>query len=353
MRKAMPTLLRTSRLAALALLPAAGFLLIRPGAAVHAQNSAPAAAPETVSCASGFSQWLSAPRTVELSQGVQFGQDDAVLKTEAAVALLDKDQNLVSAQAQGPVHLYDTQDDLVGQHGSVDFTKHLATLQGSIVLVVKPGKQEADADENSLRREFKDPATLTCQMMTYDYKYKVGRIPGPLTVTQVIQTKEDGLQTRTLTADAGLYNGKAQTILLVGDIKIINPNFSGGSKVEGDTRQNGKPVLINLKKGSELLSVPFQTIGVFPLKPQPKGSDDPSPDDEPDLTLPVPPPHAPSLADASVPPTRTPASSAPAQAPPSQTPAVTASPAAVTPPAPGPALPAQTPPAAASSAGKP
>jgi len=338
-------IMRTPRFIAFALVPltAAGVLLTRSGTTVYAQGSAPAAAPETVTYASGAAQWLSAPRSLELSQGVQFGQDDAVLKTQAAVALLDKDQNLVSAKAQGPVHLYDTQDDLTGQHGSVDFTRHLATLRDSIVLVVKPGKREANVGSGSLRKQFKDPATLTCQMMTYDYRFKIGRIPGPLTVTQVIQTKEDGLQTRTLTADAGLYNGKAETIQLVGDIKITN---SDGSKVQGDTRQLGKPVSLYIKEGSEALSVPFKTIGVFPVKPQAKnGKDDASQDDEPDLTLPVPPPHTPGPGEAPAAPQTTPPAALPpqSQVPPSQTPP----PAASAPPPAASAPPAQTPPAAA------
>ena len=353
----MRPILSASRILAFALVPltAAGVLLTRSGTTVHAQGSAPAAAPETVTCESGAAQWLSAPRSLELSQGVQFGQDDAVLKTQAAVALLDKDQNLVSAKAQGPVHLYDTQDDLTGQHGSVDFTRHLATLRDSIVLVVKPGKREANAGGSSLRKQFKDPATLTCQMMTYDYRFKIGHIPGPLTVTQVIQTKEDGVQTRTLTADAGLYNGKAETIQLVGDIKITN---SDGSKVQGDTRQLGKPVSLYIKEGSEALSVPFKTIGVFPVKPQAQnGKDDASQDDEPDLTLPVPPPHTPGPGEAPAAPQTTPvpAPAAPLnQTPPSPTPPskaplsqTPASPAQVQTP------PAQTPPAAAAPAGNP
>ena len=333
----MRTSRQIARLTALALFPAAaaGLFLTHSGAVLHAQSAAPAAAPETVSYASGAAQWLSAPRSLELSQGVQFGQDDAVLKTDAAVALLDGDQNLVSAKAQGPVHLYDSQDDLTGQHGSVDFTKHMATLRDSIVLVVKPGKREAGAGGSSLRKQFKDPATLTCQMMTYDYRFKIGKIPGPLTVTQVIQTKEDGLQTRTLTADAGLYNGKAETIQLVGDIK---GTYSDGSKIEGDTRQLGKPVVINIKEGSESIFVPFKTTGVFPVKPQAKGSSA-SPDDEPDLTLPVPPPHISTSADRP-----TASTQAPIPAPPSPVPpAVTTPPASAQTPSAAPAAAAGTP----------
>ena len=313
--------MRTLRPIAFTLVPIAvlGVFFIRPDAATHAQGSAPAKTPEFVTYQSGAAQWLSAPHTLELSQGVQFGQDDATLKTDAATALLDKDQSLVSAKAQGPVHIYDTQDDLTGQHGSVDFTKHLATLQDSIVLVVKPGKREANAPKTSLSKQFKDPATLTCQEMTYDYRNKIGRIPGPLTVTQVIQTKDNGPQTRTLTADAGLYNGKKQTIQLVGD---ITGTYSDGSKIQGDTRLLGKPVVINIKEGSEAIFVPFKTKGYFPVKPQTdNGKDGGNSDDEPDLTLPVPPPHAPSPGDLPSP-ADAPASPSPApaaQTPPSQT----------------------------------
>jgi lipopolysaccharide export system protein LptA len=338
---------RIARLAAFGLVPlcAAGFFLTRSGTTARAQGSAP---PETVTYESGAAQWLSAPHSLELSQGVQFGQDDATLQTNAAVALLDKDQNLVSAKAQGPVHIYDPQDDLTGQHGSVDFTKHTATLRDNIVLVVKPDKHEANADGNSLHKQFKDPATLTCSEMTYDYKYKIGRIPGSLTVTQVIQTKDDGLQTRTLTADAGLYNGKAQTIQLVGDIK---GTYSDGSVIQGDTRPQGKPVLINIKEGAEEIDVPFPTQGHFTVKQQSKSSKDDSPDDDgPDLTLPVPPPHTPGPGEAPAKPQTAPVSAAPAnpappiKAIPSQTPA---SPAQIQP------TPAQTPPAAAAPAGSP
>lgn len=324
----MQKIKRTSLLAAFALVPltAAGLFLTRPSEALHAQGTAPSNPPKIVGCEADTANWLSYPHTAALDGNVRFTQDDAVLKTSAAVALLDKNSNVISAKALGPVHLYDAQDDLTGQHGSVDFTKHLATLRDNIVLVVKPGRREANAPDGSPRRQFKDPATLTCQMMTYDYRFDVGRIPGALTMTQVVQTKEDGLQTRTVTADAGLYNGKAQTVQLLGTFRVA---LSGGSAFEGDSRSNNKPVLINIKEGAESIFVPFHMQGHFTVKPQAKGKSDTSADEEPDLTLPVPPPHIPTSADA---PTASPA-------PPSQTLPV-APPAVTTPPA-------QTPPTAA------
>ncbi|MGI4788548.1 MAG: hypothetical protein ACRYFS_06825 [Janthinobacterium lividum] len=289
--------MRKSRASLLILVSAAatGVFLARSGAVLHAQSSAPAATqtdtPQSVDVHFGLVQWLSAPHSADMSQGVKFTQEDATLQTEAAVALFDKDDALVSAKAAGSVHIYDTQDDLVGQHGSVNFTKHIATLQDGIVFIVKPGKREANAASGSPRKQFKDPATLTCQGMTYDYRNKIGRIPGPLTVVQAFQTK-DGPETRTLTADAGLYNGKAETIQLVGDIK---GTLSDGSVIQGDTRLKGKPVVIIIKEGSEAIYIPFPTQGHFFVKPDSESGTDK--DDEPDLTLPVPPPHTPSAAD--------------------------------------------------------
>lgn len=248
-----------------------------------------AASPQTVTYAFGAAQWLNAPHSVEMSQGVTFGQDDATLKTDAAVALLDKEQHLLTAQASGPVHIFDPQDDLTGQHGKIDFTRHLATLENNIVLLVKPGKREGQAAAGSPRKQFQDPATLTCQAMTWDYRRKIGRIPGALRVVQVIQTK-DGTETRTLTADAGLYNGKLETIQLVGTVRV---RTSTGDIFVADTRPSGKPVVIGTKEGAEYLSIKFPSNGILAVRPEEKnGGKDTVQDntDDVDLTVPMPPP---------------------------------------------------------------
>jgi len=248
-----------------------------------------AASPQTVTYAFGAAQWLNAPHSVEMSQGVTFGQDDATLKTDAAVALLDKEQHLLSAQASGPVHIFDPQDDLTGQHGKIDFTRHLATLENTIVLRVKPGKREGQAAAGSPRKQFQDPATLTCESMTWDYRRKIGRIPGALKVVQVIQTK-DGMETRTLTADAGLYNGKLETIQLVGTVRV---RTSTGDIFVADTRPSGKPVVIGTREGAEYLSIKFPSNGILAVRPEDKnGGKDTVQDntDDVDLTVPMPPP---------------------------------------------------------------
>ena len=262
------TIMRTQRTLLLsAFLVAAVPALLLPPRTEGTLRAAPAPAakpPGDVGAVIGLTKYLADPRSTALSQGVQFTQDDAVMQTDHATALHDKDGYLLSADAPGLVHLYDPQDDLTGQHGTIDFTNHLAKLSGNVVLRVTPGKREADAPGGSPRRQFKDPATLTCALMTYDYRRKVGKIPGPLTVHQIIQRK-DGSVTRTLTADAGLYSGRAQTILLVGSVKGED---SDGSVINADTRASGKPIVIGIKEGAEYLSVPFRTTARLKVKPQ-------------------------------------------------------------------------------------
>jgi len=231
---------------------------------LRAAPAPPAKAPSDVGTQVGISKYLADGRSIAMSQGVQFSQDDAVLKTDNATALLDKEHNLLSAEAPSPVHLYDPQDDLTGERGTINFPSHLATLSGNVVLRVTPGKREANAPAGSPRRQFKDPATLTCAVMTYDYRRKIGKVPGPLTVRQVYQRPEGPL-TRTLTADAGLYSGRAQTILLVGSVKGRD---SDGNVIVADTRASGKPVVIGIKEGAEYLSVLFKINGTFKVKPQ-------------------------------------------------------------------------------------
>ena len=267
MRTQRPLLQRPILGAALLLAAVPALLPARTARMEGALRAAPAPTakpPSDVVAQSGLVKYLPDGRSTAMSQGVQFTQDDAVMKTDSATVLQDKDQSLLSADAPGPVHLYDPQDDLTGAHGAIDFPKHLATLSGNVVLNVTPGKREADAPEGSPRRQFKDPATLTCALMTYDYKRRVGKIPGPLAVRQIIQRKEGPL-TRTLTADAGLYSGRAETILLVGSVKGQD---SDGNIINADTRASGKPIVIGIKEGAEYLNIPFKTNATFKVKPE-------------------------------------------------------------------------------------
>lgn len=212
-----------------------------------AAASVPRPSAETVAYDAGAARWLNAPRTVEMSQGVTFNQGGATLSTAAAVVALDNQQRALNAKSDTQVHLTDPQNDLTGAHGYVDFTRHLATLTGNVVLVVKPGKPAPSA---SLRAQFKDAATLTCDKMTYDYRTKIGRVPGPLTVRQ---------KDRTLTADTGEYDTRAQVVTLTGNVH--------GHNGSGDIA--APLVKMGVREGDEYISIPGPNVhGVFAVPPE-------------------------------------------------------------------------------------
>lgn len=223
-------------------------------------DAAPAAAPPPapssfVSYEAGAAKWLNVPRTIEMSQGVTFSQDDAVLKTQAAVVNLDAQQRAQNARSQAPVHLYNPQNDLTGRQGFLDFGQHWASLKGDVTLVVKPGPAEQGASAQSLRSQFKDAATLTCQAMLYDYQNKVGRVPGPLKVRQMVEGRE-----RVLTADSGRYDVNAHVIRLTGNVRGHN----------GEDRIEASEATIGTKEGAEFINIPVKLRGVFPVPPADK-----------------------------------------------------------------------------------
>jgi len=231
------------------LLMAGGRLLLHAApSAVAARPAASHAAPsQTVSYEAGNVRWLNAPRTVELSQGATLNQGDAFLKTAAAVLTLDTQGRALNAKSDTAVHLYDAQNDLTGAQGFVDFTRHLATITGNIVLVVKPAP---NTPTSSVRSQFKDAATLTCGLMTYDYRQKIGRVPGTLTIHQ---------KDRVLTADAGQYDTRAQTVTLTGNVHGHN----------GDGEIHAPLAKMGLKEGSEYIFLPGPSIhGHFNVPPE-------------------------------------------------------------------------------------
>ena len=230
---------------------------------ILASTSLAAAAPEhIVNWAAGGSTWLNAPHVLQVFHGVTIQQDDSHLVTDAAIINLDDDQQALNADSRAPVHLWDTQDDLTGQHGYVDFTKHVATVQDKITLVVKPGPNNQNAPKGALRGRFKDPATLTCEKMIYDYRRKSGLIPGPLTVRQ---------KDRVLTADSGTYDGRAQIVVLTGHVHGH----------DHDNLIDAPQAYFGVREGDEFIRINAHVHGTFRPKPDDQNNaDDQAPVDD-------------------------------------------------------------------------
>lgn len=252
--------------------------------AAPAPAPVPAAPSSFVAYEAGAARWLNVPRTIEMSQGVTFSQDGAFLKTASAIVNLDDHQRALNARSQAPVHLYDTQNDLNGRQGYLDFGNHVASLKGDITLVVKPGPGEQGAPAGSLRSQFKDAATLTCQSMIYDYQNKIGRVPGRLKVRQMVEGKE-----RVLTADSGKYDTRAQVIQLTGNVRGHN----------GEDTIVASEATIGTKEGAEFINIPVKLKGVFGVPPEDKTPENKA-DDAP------PPPPATSGAVPAAPPAKSP-----------------------------------------------
>jgi hypothetical protein len=220
-------------------------IITREGSAVPSPTqpttaaAVPASSPsqdKTVTYDAGYSRWLSAPRTVEMSQGVSFQQGEAFLKTDAAVVHLDSKMNAVNAQSLSKVHVFDPSNDLVGDTGDIDFVHHVASLHGNVVLITK--KQAPGETDNV-------PAKLTCDIMNYDYRKKIGTVPGPLTVHE---------KDRVLHADQGVYDTAAQTVTLTGN---VHGQDSRGNMLQGPT------AVVSVTPGQESVTLQGPIHGSF------------------------------------------------------------------------------------------
>ena len=78
--------------------------------------------------------------------------------------------------------------------------------------------------------------------MTYDYRRKIGRVPGAFTVHQ---------KDRVLTADSGEYDTQAETVRLVGHVHGHN----------GQDQIQASRVIFGLKEGAESITIPVPTHG--------------------------------------------------------------------------------------------
>lgn len=192
----------------------------------------------TVIFDAGFSRWLSAPHTVEMSQGVSFQQGEATLKTDSAIVYLDSDSHAQTAKSLSTVRLSDPSNDLTGDVGEIDFIRHIASLHGHVTLVTK----HVMTDEG-----ISDPSTMTCDAMTYNYRTKVGSIPGALTVRQA---------DRILLADSGVYDTSTRTITLTGN---VHGHDTKGNQLSGPT------ATVLITPGHEEVTLQGPIHGSFPV----------------------------------------------------------------------------------------
>ena len=208
---------------------------------------------DEVSYESGPARYLDTQKVWQMTGGVKFSQNDTHLDTNAALVNLDKDMNAVSARSLSPVHMYDPDNDLTGDRGTIDFTRHLATLRDHITLIARPSTKPSSG---SIKSQQKSPATLTCALMTYDYRKKQGAIPGPLIVHE---------QDRTLTADSATYDGVGKTVTLIGNVHVEqrSDSSSGGAQPQEGNELFADKVIAGVANDNQWILVPGPVHGKF------------------------------------------------------------------------------------------
>jgi lipopolysaccharide export system protein LptA len=208
--------------------------------------------------APGGGRWDEQQRTLTIRGPVTFTQQDASVQTVGAV--YDRATN--TAQAGSTVHLKDSQSTLVGDHGTIDFSSHVATLDGNVVLISTPkadaDKQTSASSDQTLDAQTNKPTTMDCDHMTYNYRTKLADASGNLVIKQT---------NRTVTADSGHYDANTQVALLSGN---IDAKSDDGRDLRTAT------ATISMKKGNEFIDLPGPISGVFSLpsedNPRPSGS---------------------------------------------------------------------------------
>jgi lipopolysaccharide assembly outer membrane protein LptD (OstA) len=157
-----------------------------------------------------------------LSGNVRITAEATVLKT--ALAQYNTKTNV--AVAPGTVYIDDERNSLVGNKGTAFYEKREAVIQGAVKIIVRPKPGSASAPKGSVRREFKDPVTVFCDNVTYDWKNRIAVATGNLTLKQ---NTSDGI-VRTATAQRLIYYTREERLVLEGDVNAID---SKGQKLKG------------------------------------------------------------------------------------------------------------------------
>ncbi|MBC8137571.1 MAG: LPS export ABC transporter periplasmic protein LptC [Fibrella sp.] len=173
-----------------------------------------------------------------LTGSVVIKSEDSTLNTQKAT--YNGDTQIASAPTR--LRLDDKQNTLTADEGVAYYSTRDADFSGNVVINARPKQNgTTNAPKGSLRRNFKDPVTITCDKVRYNWRTKKAVLTGNLTIKQ---------KNRTITGDRGLYDGVAETVTLVGNIKSRNPS---GEK--GDAPGKNARAVASFREGDEYVDV--------------------------------------------------------------------------------------------------
>lgn len=219
-----------------------------------------------------YSQKETSGGTVMTLQGnVKFASEDATLQT----GLATWNERTQIANSPGRLRVEDSRNTIIGNKGVAYYRTRDARIEDEVVITVKPKPGGANAPEGTVRREFRDPAVITCARVDYNWRNKIAVVPGAVTVKQ---------KDRTVTADRARYDANTETVVLTGNIRAVDAK---------GREARGTEATIILRAGEEEIIVRGPFSATFELEdedtssttngsaPAPVSPTEPAPDNTP------------------------------------------------------------------------
>ncbi|MHB9035203.1 MAG: hypothetical protein ACYC64_00950 [Armatimonadota bacterium] len=180
-------------------------------------------------------------KTTLMQGNVKFIHGDTVLTSDK----VDYDGNAKTAISPGALRIVDPECDITGDKGSADLNKKLGIVEGNVVMLLKPKltpeeeKSRQDRNNDNINTKLKEPTTVTCAKLEYQYKNKIATGTGGVIFKQ---------EKRTASADKAIYDQKSEKLTLIGHVTAVDE--------DGQTFASPDKVVISLKKGDEWMEAP-------------------------------------------------------------------------------------------------
>ncbi len=173
-----------------------------------------------------------------MTGNVVITSEDSTLNTQKAT--YNDDTQIANSPTR--LRLDDKQNTLSADKGSAYYSTRDADFSGNVVINARPNQGDAaKSSKGSSRRNFKDPVAITCGKVRYNWRTKKAVLTENLTIKQ---------KNRTITATRGLYDGIAETVTLVGNIKSRNPSGEAADVPGANAR-----AVVSFKETDEYMEV--------------------------------------------------------------------------------------------------
>gem|GEM_PF-6662583 len=150
----------------------------------------------------GHGRWSGDENILTVDGPVTFLQGKAKVDMVGAVYNRTTD----TADSSSPITITDTDTTVTGDHGSINFSSHVAILQGHIKMAILPKSEDKVSEP-----EVKKPTTILCDQINYNYRAKKAHTIGGV----IIKQPTSG---RTVTADIGFYDASTKIVDLDGHV---------------------------------------------------------------------------------------------------------------------------------------